>query len=287
MVAQAPAQKITQQRLETYLSTLGAMSLEPSSNGNSDRVIGSGSIKELNTRLKILEIFALHVLPRNEEWEYAREFVKLNEFLDEERKDCLLQTMKALQEQPQLEQRREQELKKQREAESAFTRGEEERRRANEASEKESPKRRRQDVARRKEVPESIRSDIDRSNLQKTPDILSNDAVKKTTTTTNKRESTRNPASQPLSPSKKPRKPSQGLYRKLSLLLHGIPRSLMQVGQGLSRHPMMILRTILFIVALLMALTRRDVRDRLMQIRDSTWDKVKRTVGMGVKVSYI
>ena len=43
----------------------------------------------------------------------------------------------------------------------------------------------------------------------------------------------------------------------------------------------------LFLLALLFALGRRDVRDRVRRIANDSWDSLRRTVGMGVKVSYI
>ncbi len=52
-------------------------------------------------------------------------------------------------------------------------------------------------------------------------------------------------------------------------------------------NPTAIFRMLLFIVAFLLAFSRREVRDRLKQIFGKSWEKVRNTVGMGVKVSYI
>ena len=54
--------------------------------------------KDLNSRIKILELFVLHVLPANNEWDYARSFVSNSDILDEERRDAFLQTLTELQE---------------------------------------------------------------------------------------------------------------------------------------------------------------------------------------------
>lgn len=59
------------------------------------------------------------------------------------------------------------------------------------------------------------------------------------------------------------------------------------VTEQISRNPMSLLRFILFLMGLVVALSRRDVKDRLGRLTGAGWDKMKRTVGMGVKVSYI
>ena len=59
---------------------------------------GADTPKDLTARVKIIELFTLHVLPRNDEWEYSTEFINLSEVLDEERKDLFLQTLEGLKE---------------------------------------------------------------------------------------------------------------------------------------------------------------------------------------------
>ena len=60
---------------------------------------GAGTPRDLKSRLKILEIYTLHVLPRNEEWNYARAVINMSETLDEERKEAFLQTLQVLRDQ--------------------------------------------------------------------------------------------------------------------------------------------------------------------------------------------
>jgi hypothetical protein len=55
----------------------------------------------------------------------------------------------------------------------------------------------------------------------------------------------------------------------------------------ISQNPMGLLRFVMFLMGLIVALSRRDVKDRLGRLTGAGWDKIKRTVGMGVKVSYI
>lgn len=54
--------------------------------------------RDLNSRVKILELFVLHVLPANNEWDYARSFVSNSDILDDERREAFLQTLNELQE---------------------------------------------------------------------------------------------------------------------------------------------------------------------------------------------
>jgi hypothetical protein len=62
-------------------------------------------------------LFTLHVLPRNEEWEYAQEFINLSEVLDEERKELFLQTLEGLKEEKERGEMRAAELQRQKDAE--------------------------------------------------------------------------------------------------------------------------------------------------------------------------
>lgn len=55
------------------------------------------------------------------------------------------------------------------------------------------------------------------------------------------------------------------------------------MGLSFKHNPMLLLRTLAFVVALVTILGRRDVKQRIKRV----WDKVRATVGMGVKVSYI
>ena len=65
---------------------------------NSERRVlsRSNTLYALEIQLQIIEVFALHVLPQNEEWDYAREVLNRNATLDEERRDLLLQALAEL-----------------------------------------------------------------------------------------------------------------------------------------------------------------------------------------------
>ena len=77
--------------------------------------------------------------------------------------------------------------------------------------------------------------------------------------------------------------PQTSFYKRSVTLLATLQHVITNMGHHLSRNPLALLRFILFLVGIVAAFSRRDVKDRLA----AGWDKVKRTVGMGVKVSYI
>ena len=55
----------------------------------------------------------------------------------------------------------------------------------------------------------------------------------------------------------------------------------------ISQDPAVLLRFILFLVALVGALGRKDLRERLRILMERGMKSVKRTLGMGLKVSYV
>jgi hypothetical protein len=70
--------------------------------------------------------------------------------------------------------------------------------------------------------------------------------------------------------------------------LYNVMRNIFQnLGQAVAGNPMSILRTILFMLGIMMALSRQDVRERIRRLTNTSWQKIRGTVGMGVKVSYI
>ena len=141
MLAQSPSQTLNQQRLESYLSASSQPNLDissrllssdssetitPRSNTNGN---GTNTPRDLNSRIKILELYTLHVLPRNGEWEYAKEFIGMSEVLDEERREMFQQTLQALREEQNRSGEREAQIQRERDEALAQQRMEEERRR--------------------------------------------------------------------------------------------------------------------------------------------------------------
>ncbi|KAL1620721.1 hypothetical protein SLS56_009540 [Neofusicoccum ribis] len=201
LLTHAPSQQVTQQRLETYLSASSQPTFDITAHMNSPlyaqkrpgiRSHGTNTPRDLNSRLKLLELYTLHVLPRNGEWDYAREFIGMSEVLDDERKEAFLLALHGLKE----------------EQENA--------------------------------------ANYDGSNRNSW-----NVVAKKLKHVGEKQK-----------------------RRKTG-------------GDSLTQNPMAFLRTLLFLLAFALAFGRQDLRDRVKRLLRLAWEKLRRTVGMGVKVSYI
>lgn len=77
------------------------------------------------------------------------------------------------------------------------------------------------------------------------------------------------------------------VIRQMRMVANLLVTLLKNMGRSMSANPLSFLRTLLVVFGVLMALSRADVRNRLRRITDSGWQKIRGTVGMGVKVSYI
>ena len=133
LLTHSPTQKLNQQRLETFLATSpiffstvygfddndsnnSDVTLKPAASQSSptenhkntfntteqERIPVVPSQRHLDLALKILELYALHILPRNDEWDYAREFIQMNGMLDEERRQAFLIALHVLREDERL-----------------------------------------------------------------------------------------------------------------------------------------------------------------------------------------
>lgn len=305
MLAHAPAQKLTQQRLEAYLSATGTSIISPSSIDTAlnrpkptrSSTNGTSTPRDLASRLKIIEIYTLHVLPRNEEWSYAREFISMSEILDEERRDAFLQALQTLQDENSIEARREAELARQREMQL-----EDAKRQEREAAEKERKLKDMQakaeaDVRRRRQERDSSSSSrtIERDfGMDRSPKVPAKSAVSASSRgSAAAQANNKAPASGGAAGNKRGdgrvgsgAKPAT-YYKRASLFLDGLQRTVIAMANSMRANPALLLRLLAFMVAFLMAFARRDVRDRVRGARDAAWDKIRSTVGMGVKVSYI
>jgi len=270
-----PSQKLNQQRLETYLSALSnpsfdiAAHLEASQQSmrNSSHHNGTSTPRDLNTRLKLLELYTLHVLPQNDEWDYARDFISMSEVLDDERRDAFLQALHTLKEEKALDGIREKELQRRQDEEMQQRRLEDERRRKEEA--------RAEQERRRCEADERPRTS---GSQNRTPSTSSNNNARAGQTNRDP------PASRAKPPQKKVTPPSPRIYRSIFASMQA---AILNARKSLSQNPMMLLRFVLFLVAFTLAFARRDVRDRVKRSLQGGLHKVQRTIGMGIKVSYI
>ncbi len=112
LLAHAKTQTLNQKRLESYLAASQTPNLDltsrfqtPTSPRHTPRyrspaksTSGAETPRDLNARVKILELYTLHVLLRNNEWDYARDFISVNSVLDDERREAFLQALQSLQE---------------------------------------------------------------------------------------------------------------------------------------------------------------------------------------------
>lgn len=237
---------------------------------------GTDTPKDLAARVRIIELFTLHVLPRNEEWEYAHEFVNLSEVLDEERKELFIQTLEGLKEEKEKGELRAAELQRSKDAELERQR-EDERRRAEEAA---AP--RPQANGHKRNTSEGDYG-IEKGGTRSTSKGKGSKPSDKSPNGKSSRTTLSSSSSKNNKKQVKP-EPRGSQARAVANTLRNLFK---HVIQSVSGNPMSLVRTLLFLLGILMAMSRQDVRERIRRVTGSAWQKVKGTVGMGVKVSYI
>ncbi|OQO13739.1 hypothetical protein B0A48_01969 [Cryoendolithus antarcticus] len=252
-----PDQRVNQARLEVWLA--GAEEVVPYDGMSTPMSVHStSSPKALQVRQKILEVYALHVLPAVGEWEQAREFLEGCGSLDEERREAFLEALKGLREEKNGVVVRERELKERREREEAEESAERERRRLDDG---------------RLRVEQEQKERMAREKAK---------AVAAATATVSPAKPTPTPVpgsatnGRPVRKAPTPRTPPASMYTQFTALIT-------TTRQNLNASP----RLIMFILAFLILAMRRDIRLRLRRALADSWQKVQRTVGMGMKVSYV
>lgn len=275
-------QRVNQQRLEAYLSAVMypafdvAAHMEASQNGRphprrTDSA-GTSTPRDLNTRLKLLELYTLHILPRNEEWDYARDFINMSEVLDEERREAFLGALQSLREEKSLDAIRKTELKR-RQEEEAQRKEEEAAKRKLEAAEAEERHRR------------SEKSKLSRKGLPEANGSRTNNSVSGKSVNANGQRSSA--PSRNHRPVRKNPPPPVSLYQKASFMFSSIQSSFLNASHSIQQNPIAAFRYLLFMFALIVAFARRDVRERVRRTLDDAFRRVRQTIGMGTKVSYI
>lgn len=287
LLAHAKTQVQNQKRLEAYLAAAQTPNLdiskrfsEPSPRRFRSPVKGAAggadTPRDLNARVKILELYTLHVLLRNNEWDYARDFISMSPVLDEERREAFLQALQSLREEQHEAEKRESEERHQQE--DQLRRDVEEARRLRAENEERERKRLEEERARRET------SEVD-YGVERTPSHAGSSS----------RSSKRHPGTHPKSapralPSTNKAKTvaaSPSLGTKATAVLANIRALVEQMARSFQANPYVLYRTVAFIIGLLLMFSRKSIRDRVSRILGSSWDKVKTTAGMGVKVSYI
>ncbi|ROT40496.1 hypothetical protein SODALDRAFT_330220 [Sodiomyces alkalinus F11] len=295
LLAHSRTQHLNQKRLENYLAASLAPNLDltnrfsesPNPSGRfhsrhrspAKRTGGTDTPQDLNSRVKILELYTLHVLPRNEEWDYAREFISMSSILDDERREAFLQALQSLQDDQEKAERREAEAR--REEEERQRREIEEARRLRAKNEERERKRLEEQRALRDG------SEVD-YGVEKTPSIAGSSKGSKTNRP--------NPGTAPGPPA-----PKGGLARprgktttsvptfgtRATMVMSRLAGLMEQLRASFRTNPLLLMRLLAFVLGLLLVLGQKNIRERAQRVIKTGWDKIKATAGMGVKVSYM
>lgn len=294
LLTKAQDQTVNQTRLETYLSSpthasqsdLSTQVSESLRNGHRTPMNGTSTPKDLSSRIKIIELFTLHVLPANNEWEYARSFVSNSDILDDERREAFLQTLA--------------ELEEAKEQESALEDNTDYTEEPEPAQPQQNGHRGHQRTS--SEVDYGIESTYPNGNSEQSPSTQTLKSTpsqsKPKTSLPPQPEATPTPARAPhvTPPSQTPRripakrskaKQQSGLTAQARALFAALTNLTRNLGGALIGNSNAVLRLLLFLLAFFMAFSRPEIRDRVQALIGKSWDKMRRTVGMGVKVSYI
>lgn len=282
LLAHARSQKTNQQRLESYLAASTTPNLDIASrlqegrhgSRSPNKNAGTDTPRDLNARVKILELYTLHVLLRNNEWDYAREFISISEVLDEERREAFLQALQSLQDEQNEVEAREREAKRYQEEVE-----EQRRKREREAEDRRLEEERERRIG--SEIDYGVEDNPPRPGSSKSQARSANgDSVK------GGRRQVASPTARSAKAAKKVAPPPT-MVNQAGNIIANLRKLLENMAAGFKTNPMMLLRLLAFLVGILMALGRRDIREKILRMMGNGWMKVRQTAGMGVKVSYI
>ncbi|UQC78622.1 peroxin 26 [Colletotrichum lupini] len=297
LLAHARTQELNQRKLESYLAAATSPNLDfskrfsdspsPSPRLNRHRspakaTSGADTPRDLNARVKILELYTLHVLIRNNEWDYAREFISVSSVLDDERREAFLQALQSLQEEQQEAERRETEER--REQEEQLRRDIEEAKKLRAENEERERRRLEEERARR----EGAEGDY---GIEKTPSKAGSSKAgsskgrhaRAVSNTSGSNSNSKMPVSRAKGKSSAP--PTFGT--RASMVISRMREVIDQLGASFKTNPMLLMRLVAFILGLVVMFGQKNVRERIQRVLGNGWNKVKATAGMGVKVSYI
>lgn len=249
------------------------------------------------------------MLPRNDEWDYAREFISVSPVLDDERRDAFLQALDTLREEQAEAERHEEEERARRE--EAIRRDIEEARRLraeNEAREKkrleeerlkrEAEERARKERARaaategdfgvdRTPTPPVLKGAMAGSSRSKPPGSqASSSGVNGGVVGRPKTPVSRRGNAAAGGGSKVVAAPTT-LMSRATMVWDNLRVLVDEIAGAFQTNPYVLMRMLAFVVGLLMLLSRKKIREKIANILGASWGKVKATAGMGTKVSYI
>jgi hypothetical protein len=191
----------------------------------------------------------------------------MSEVLDDERKEAFLQALHGLKEEQNENAVREKEIQQQQQEQLEQQRQKEEEARLAEARRADEDAARQREEARRQQQRPPDPSARPKSSLGPGTSRSSRAA-------TPKKDITRRP-------------PPASLYKRAANMFAALQTLVLNTAHTLSSNPMAMMRTVLFLLMFALAFGRRDLRERAKRILQRGWEKVRGTVGMGVKVSYI
>lgn len=214
---------------------------------------------------------------RNNEWDYAREFISSSAVLDEERRDAFLQALQSLQEEQQESERKEREEKQKQEEQ--LQKDIEEARRLRAENEARERRRINEERAKREgtEVDYGIENTPSTSGVRNKARSGSNGSVL----------SRSSKSSKPSAPKEKKVVARPGLGARAIMILSNLRNIIEQMSATFRANPVLLMRLLAFVIGVIVMFGRKGVRERVRQILGTGWNKVRSTAGMGVKVSYI
>lgn len=284
---------MNQRRLETYLAASAAPDLDlaggrlastPAAKGRyrspAPGTSGANTPRDLHARVKILELYTLHVLARNDEWDYARDFIAASAVLDDERREAFLQALQSLRDERQERERLEREHR-QRQEEQLRREVDEARRQRAENEERERRRLDEERVRRRDEGSEAGAADGDEPPARRTNANTNGGGGGGSTS--------RPPQQRPARPGAKAvaAAPRATFTAQAALMLSRLRAVAVELASSLNGNPVLLTRLLVFVVGLLVALGHRGIRQRIQRALGASWSKVKATASMGTKVSYI
>ena len=101
-----------------------------------------------------------------------------------------------------------------------------------------------------------------------------------------KRSLPSSPTARSTTPTKKSLPPPT-LITRAGNIITNLTKLVGEMAGGFKTRPMFLLQMLTFLIGFLVVISRRDVKERLKRLLREGWGKVRRTAGMGVKVSYI
>lgn len=239
---------------------------------------GANTPRDLNARVKILELYTLHVLLRNNEWDYAREFISVSSVLDEERREAFLQALQSLQEEQQEQERLEREERQKQE--DQLRKEIEEAKRLRAENEERERSRIEEERARREgsEVDYGIDESSSHAGSSRSRHVRTQSNASrqsKSSTTRPNGKAVAKPASHP------------SITSRASMVITRLQHIIKQLSSSLSANPFLLVRLMAFMMGIILMFGNRAIRERVQRVLGASWNKLKATAGMGVKVSYI